>query len=327
MNTQLVLGGVGYGLDTSGNPITNVNNINNLKEGSYLVLADGKIADINNLSNKERVQFAVALKGMGNITGASRLQLSVPIVRRNVLYIDREEYTAPVTKIVEVDCSSVPAGAVGDATIVLSDNSYNRTIKNARRTVSVYKKGSMTIAAMLTALVAKINDTNKIYPFNSPFVTASATTTKITFTVLDANTDFSVSLDGLFESLSPVVTREAVVSVTDARDILATEREYSGNLGNGGYEKLPDAWFSLPQQTDLNEQYDVFNIKFKGEHDTPQNKVGASVMWLKIAVPTGAADDFSALLDTLFNGAFDAVEGSIVVNEDATKETDGNPNT
>lgn len=329
MNLQLVLGDVAYGLDTEDASITAQKDVAKLKPGSHIFLLDGKevMEADTNLADKEFVQLFVGLTNAPGVVGMPTVLSSVPIRRKSVLYIDHEAYKAPVTEVVEIDFASIADNAVGEGNLVLSDHSYNRTIKNDKIMISYSKKATVTRAVMLSRLVEKINGHNATYPVATSFVTASTTGTKLVLTMKSQHTDFSVAMSDLFEGLNPVTTRQPVISLTDAIDILKTEREYSGNLGNGNYATLGEAYWSFPQQTNLATQYDVFSIKFQGNHDLPQNRVRSAVMWLKIAVPTTQAAAFKASLQKLFGDAFDKATGEDVPSAERANETDGNPAT
>ena len=331
MNAQLVLGSVAYGMNNAEVPaaITAQKDIATLAPGSHLVLLDGKTVFVTggSLANVERVQFVVGLANTESVPGMSNILMSVPIKRRNVLSVDHEAYSAGRVQIVTLEFSGIASDAEGDGEIVLSDNSYNRTIKNDKIIVSYYKKKATTVSAMIDAIVAKINNHNQSYPVASSFVTAAKAGTTVTLTMANPNIDFSISMAGLFQNVVKTVTQTAIVSITQAVDILKSEKEFSGNMGNGNYESLGDAYWSFPQQTNLATQYDIFNIKFQGEHDLPQNRVRSAVMWLKIAVPTARAAAFKTLLDTLFGQAYDKAAGDVVPASDKGAEVDGNPAT
>lgn len=326
MNLQLVLGSEAYGINTAGAAITAQKNVGTLKAGSHLVLLDGKTVydgtptTGTDLADFERVQFFVGLKNAKQ----SKVLNSVPIPRRAILKIDRQAYSEDKVKIVDVDFASVATEAEGSATISLFENSYNRTIKIDRINATTQKKAGQTAAQLVTAIASKINNRTGV---TSSFVTATVNNTVLRLTMSNANVDFSMTLDDLLAGLKPVTHQEAYISLTNAEDILRTEKEYSGNLGNGNYLMGTDMYWSFPQQTDLSETYDVFNIKWQGEHDTPQNRQRSAVLWLKIAVPTENGDAFATLLSNLFGAAHDKALGAVVPEKDKKFETDGNPTT
>lgn len=328
MNLQLVLGSEAYGVDADDAAIVLQKDVKNLKPGSHLALLDGAkvYASGTDMGNVQRVQIVAGITGKsGNMEGTL---MSVPIDRRSILSIDREGYTADTSQVIDIAFASILDAAEGEVTMSLFNNSYDRTVRLDRINISITKKAGTTAAALVTAIAAKINAHANVYPVTAPFVTATVNTSTLRLTMANSNIDFSMIMDGLAAGLPQTVVTPAFVSLTNSEDILRTEKEYSGNLGNGNYATLGDQYWSFPQQTVLSTQYDVFNIKWQGEHDTPQNRQRSAVLWLKIAVPTGAtADAFSALLKALFSTSFDQALGTVEPVKDNKIENDGNPAT
>lgn len=304
MNLQLVLGKEAQAVDNAGAIIVEQKNVDKLKAGSYLFLLDGTTVHKDGATDEvfERVQLMV---GLANATKGATLMTSVPIPKAQVLSVNREVYAPGVNKVVEIDFASIAADAVGEIAMSLYDLSYNRTIKNDRINANINKKATETIAQVVTRLATKINAHGSTFPVANTFVTATVSTTKLRLTMSNPNIDFSMTLDGLAAGIVPVTITEAVVSLTDSADILRTEKEYSGNLGNGGYDVAGDAWYSVPVQTNLATNYDVIHVKWQGEHDTPQNRQRSAVLWLKIAVPTAQGEGFFDELRTVLGVPFD----------------------
>lgn len=326
MNLQLVLGSEDYAVTTEDAAIALQQDVRKLKPGSYAFLLDGATVytALTDMGDVERVQLAV---GLANPKDGVTTMMSVPIRRRDVLKIDREGYAPDVVQVVEIDLATVATDAEGEVVISLFNNSYDRTIKLDRINAGLWKKKGVTAAQLATAIALKVNTAGTRYPVTSPFVTAAVSGTKVQFTMANSGIDFNMTMDGLVSGIPVVTVTPAKVSLTNNSDILRTEQEYSGNLGNGGYVQFADMYYSVPQQTNMATQYDVFHIKWQGEHDTPQNKQRSAVLWLKIAVPTAKGDAFAAQLKALFSTSYDQALGSVEPVKDKKFEADGNPAT
>lgn len=304
MNLQIVLGSETYGVDSSNTAITAQKNVDTLKAGSYLFLINGKIVyidkDTTPVAPFDSIQLFSGIINSASVQGLSSVLSSVPIKPINVLQMNRDKYAPDVVGVYDISLSSLVSNSTGEAVMVLNDNSYNRTIQNNRINITANKRADETVAAFTQRIVDKINNYYAKNP-RAKFLTASVqSNTTIRLTMLNSNTDFSVSMDGLFLGLTVSTITAPKPSTTNVKDILATEKEFSGNMGNGNYESLTDAWYSFPQQTVMTTNYDIFTIIFKGVHDLPQNKVDAAVMTLKIPVPTSKSDDFELLLEAVF---------------------------
>ena len=306
MNLQLTLGNETYGINDAGAAITTVQTINTLKAGSYIMLVDEVITTPTDIKKGERFQIIVGLAG--TTAGMQKTMASVPIRKASVLGVSHDVWAADVKGTWTISGANLTADSEGEAHLVLNDHSYNRTIQNSKLVVTLNKTKGETVAAFLQRTVDKIN-AKAVKGYNLPFVVATLASTTITLVVQDANIDFTISRDGLFATSAVVNTVKAGPSITRTSDLIASEKEYRGNLGNGNYEKLTDAWFSMPLQTVANVNYDIFNIRFKGNHDTPQNRVRSAVMNLKIAIPTAKGAAFKAFLYAVINAADDAPGG------------------
>lgn len=326
MNLQLVLGSEDYAVTTADATIALQQDLRKLKAGSYAFLLDGNTVytALTDMGDVERVQLVV---GLANPKDGANTMMSVPIRRRDVLKIDREGYAPDVSQVLEFDLASVATDAEGEVVISMYNNSYDRTIKLDRINAGMWKKKGMTAAQLATAIALKINDHATKYPVNESFVAATVSTTKVQLTMANSGIDFNITMDGLVRGIAVTQVTAPKVSLTNSADILRTEQEYSGNLGNGGYVAFGDQYYSVPQQTNLATQYDVFHIKWQGEHDTPQNKQRSAILWLKIAVPTAKADAFGVQLKALFSTSYDQALGSVEPVKDKKFEADGNPAT
>lgn len=305
MNLQLVLGNETYGVNAEGTAISAVENIKDLKPGSYIVLVDNKIATTADIPEGERFQFIVGLVGTGQ--GMQKTMASVPIRKDSILNVSHDRFHEDVNGEWTIAPNGLTNDSEGEAHLVLNNHSYNRTIQNSKIVVSVHKTKGETPAAFMQRVVDKINE-KAFKNFNTPFVEATLSGTTITLEVKDANIDFTVSRDGLFATATVINTVQAEPSTTRTSDLIASEKELSGNLGNGGYVSLGDAFFSMPMQTQGDRNYDIFNIKFQGEHDTPTNRVRSAVMNLKIAIPTAKGSAFKSFLNSLIEGREPLVE-------------------
>ena len=301
MNLQLTLGNETYGIETDGSTIAATQDIKDLKAGSYIVLVDNEIVTpAAPGEGGERFQIISGL--VGTSAGMQTTISSVPIRKASVLGVTRSAFTNSVLGVWVISGANLTADSEGEAHLTLNNNSYNRTIKNTRLSITLNKTKGETVAAFLTRAKDKINaKAVKNYP--TPFVVATSDATTITLTVQDANIDFSIVRDGLFATSVVTNPTKAVPSLTKTSDLIASEKEYSGNLGNGNYEKLTDAWFSMPLQTQASVSYDIFNISFQGNHDTPQNRVRTAVMNLKLAIPTAKGDAFETFIKAVIYGA------------------------
>lgn len=308
MNLQLVLGNETYGVNAENTAISATENIKNLKAGSYLVLVDNQIATPSDIPEGERFQFIVGLVGTTN--GMQHTITSVPIRRKSVLNVTRDKFHEDINGEWVITPNGLTNDSEGEAHLVLNNHSYNRTIQNAKLVVSANKSKGETPAAFMQRVVDKIN-AKAVKGFSTPFVEATLNETAITLEVKDANIDFTISRDGLFATATVENTVQAEPSTTRTSDLIASEKELSGNLGNGGYVSLTEQYFSMPLQTEASRDYDIFNIKFQGEHDTPTNRVRSAVMNLKIAIPTAKGDAFETFLNSLVGGEIPVVETEV----------------
>lgn len=302
MNIQFVLGTEAHGAADPSGTITKMKNIDKLKAGAYAFIVNGAevLGDGKGLTPGDRVQLVSAISGLAADDLSQRLLFSVPIRRGAVESITRDKFTADVTAKYLVKTSTIDAGAEGEAVIVMRDLTYNRTIANNKVNISLIKKAGESISVFVDRLINKIKEKAAFYANGKAMLTVEKATNDIAITMADANVDFSISLDGILAGVAVTTERAAAPSLTNVRDILASEQEFSGNLGNGNYGTLGDAFWSFPQQTKLDTDYDVFYIKFAGEHDLPQNKVRAATLWLKIAVPKAQGNAFATKAEQAF---------------------------
>ena len=328
MNSILIAKNVALNAGTDGT----LTNANALQAGALMMVVDNHLVytGTQSLAGKERVQFLVGLTRAVGTEGVINYQDSVPIPRRQVLSVNYEKYRASRVKI--VDIGPFNWEAEGDASMVLNNNSFVRTIQTEQVRVSQYKLPNMTEESIVDKLVAAINKGSNFsqQAMLNNFCTATKTGTtpanfKIRVTMKSEHVDFSVSLQGMF-AFAPVVTvQEEIISLGKGADVARTEVEYSGNLGNGGYWSYNEGYYRKPAEADPNANYDIFNIVWQGEHDTPQNRMRVARNHLMIAIPTGAAS-IPVLLDafdSLFGAAFTKDEGTLLPSADEEIETDG----
>lgn len=319
MNQQLVLGTAGL------SAVSTLETITTVAAGAYAFVVNGTnvYAAGEKTNAEDRVQIFAGIANAAAVQGISPVMCSVPIRVGSVLGITRDIYAADIVGVYTIALAGLATDTEGEGYIALSDNSFNRTIANDKVSVNLIKKKGETAANFVTRLVAKLNN-NATLGRKFPFFTAAASTTNVVITMKSADTDFTVAMDGILSGFTKTTTTAPKPSTTRAVDILATEKEFSGNLGNGNYEKLTDAWWSFPQQTNLAATYDIITIKFQGEHDTPQNRQRSAVMWLKIAVPTAQGAALAQTLADIFNDTVTNYQSGAVttVLEDADGGTD-----
>ena len=331
MNQILVLKNLALNEGTPSN-VAAVKDIVNLKPGALALVIDGKelYASTGDLADKERVQLIAGItKGVNTVGNEIYVQSSVPIARRQVLSVNYEKYVAPITKVVEVGPFNWEDE--GDAGMLIMDSSYVRTIQTNEIRISEYKLANMTPESIINKIVDRINNGTGIpnlQKFNAFCTAVKKGTTpadfKIELTMKTEHVDLAVSLNGMFAYAPVVVTREPVISLGKGEDVLRTEKEFNGNLGDGGYWGYNEGYFSKPLEADIATNYDIFQIKFQGEHDTPQNRVRTAVNHLTVAVPTGSAlvGVLKTAFDNLFGSAYDSSKGAVVPSEDEVIETD-----
>ena len=331
MNQILVLKNLALNEGTPSN-VAAVKDIVNLKPGALSLVVDGKdlYEAAMELGDKERVQLIAGItKGVNTVGNEIYVQSSVPIARRQVLSINYEKYVAPVTQVVELGPFNWEDE--GDVGLLIMDNSYVRTIQTNEIRISEYKLANMTPESIINKIVDRINNGTGIpnlQKFNAFCTAVKKGTTpadfKIELTMKTEHVDLSVSLNGMFAYAPVVTTREPVISLGKGEDVLRTEKEFNGNLGDGGYWGYNEGYFSKPLEADIATNYDIFQIKFQGEHDTPQNRVRTAVNHLTVAVPTGSAlvGVLKTAFDNLFGSAYDSSKGTVVPSKDEELETD-----
>lgn len=326
MNQILVLKAETY-LAGTGGTIANLKDINTLKQGAFGVVLDGKalLTDTTATAtapNYKRLQIVAGIaKGTNNVGSEVLIQSSVPIERRSVLSVNYEKYKASVNEVRKVTFALNDAVDVaGDCGFVISNNSFVGTIRTDKVSVNVFKTKTDTLATLITKLVTAFNNT----PINRVATISASDATSITFTMKNEHVNFSVAVNGGIYKVSDVVTTKPVISLGKGEDVLRTEKDYSGNLGNGGYWGYNEGYFSKPTEAVSSENYDLFHIKWQGEHDTPQNRVRAAINYLTIAVPTTATAAITALkavLENLIGTAFTSATGQIVMANEEADET------
>ena len=334
MNQILVLKNLALNEGTPSN-VAAVKDIVNLKPGAVALVVDGKTLYEagKTWSALERVQLIAGItKGVNTVGNEIYVQSSVPIARRQVLSVNYEKYVAPVTQVVELGPFNWEDE--GDVGLLIMDNSYVRTIQTNEIRISEYKLPNMTPESIINKIVNRINNGTGIpnlQKFNAFCTAVKKGTTpadfKIELTMKTEHVDLAVSLNGMFAYAPVVTTREPVISLGKGEDVLRTEKEFNGNLGDGGYWGYNEGYFSKPLEADINTNYDIFQIKFQGEHDTPQNRVRTAVNHLTIAVPTGSTlvTTLKTAFDDLFATAYDAAKGSVVPSKDEELETNKTP--
>lgn len=316
--------------------VTDLNTFDKLEQGALAIVLDGKqlydpTADPTDFANVERVQFVAGVaKGANNLGETINTLSSVPIPRRQVIAVNIEYYKAPQVQIVQFGPFNWEEE--GDIGIQLNNNSYVGTIKTAQVRASVYKLPSMTEVSVIDKIVSIINTASSVGNHQLALNTfckaekvgSTPADLKIKITMLSEDVNFSYSLQGMM-SFSPVqVLQKAVISLGKGEDVVRTEEEYSGNLGNGGYWGYNEGYFNKPLEANASETYNIVNITWMGEHDDPQNRHRVARNHLMLPIPSSATTltaNIVAALTKLFGNAFDKEQGSIVPSSEDTDET------
>lgn len=228
----------------------------------------------------------------GRLNGKILSSVEIPV--NMVTETNGSRYKADVNAVYRIGTATasngLPMPDAGEETgVVVINQSYEKGINAQKVAVSLTRRTGETPAnfmirfnAALTAALAK----------GKPFATAATTNSgadyAITFTVTDRNANVAISGQGKWEGVLPTVVTAKVVGIGVGADVLAVERDRSRHLGNHGYEKLTDLWFSEQMNTDPTLNYHLFNIQWKGE-----TTVGSAVQpvannTLMFAVPSGS---------------------------------------
>ena len=320
MNQILVFKDEAYAAGTP-SAVTSGANILNLNRGAMAIIVNGNelfVRGETNLTNMTNFQIVAGIAGSNNLGKQIKVQSSVPINRKNVLSVVHTPYNAPQNQVVEI--GPFTWEEEGDVAITISNNSFVGTIQTEQVRISEYKTANVAPSAILDKIVNRINNGTGIPGMQLPssFMTAAKIGTadanyKLRLTMKSPHVQLSVALGEMFAGAAVVTTTPAIISLGEGADVLATEMEYSGNLGNGGYWGYNEGYFSKAPEAVSDETYDLFWIKFQGEHDTPQNRVRAAVNHLCLAVPTERGEEVKAILANLLEGA------NIVIQEEDTE--------
>jgi hypothetical protein len=292
--------------------------------GDLIAIGDGrKVIGVGSaaadLSDIKEVRFMTKVAN-------GRFKTSVPIARKNITSINRADYSAPQNKVITLGGVTEPLSfdipTTGEGNITARNLSYNHTIATQRVNVSVEKLASETPEQYIDRVVAKLNAS----PGNNPdfFIAekvVSGAYLGITITTANEHVDLDVTMDGIFEGASKRVTQNARVSLGKGADVVAMERDYNKNQGDGGYVELTELWYANPIEASAGVNYNIFTLAWEGvaTRGTKTSQVANNT--LALAVPTTESiTPFGTLLALIFGNTYEPVGGF----ETAT-QTDNNP--
>lgn len=294
-------------------------------EGALAAIGTNELLAVGDGANYTVGSFTPGVSSVQFFTRLANgeLRCSVPINRRSITRINRQDAVAGQKYIGQIGATSIGNGLVipstGEGNITLRNNSYNHAIPTQRVNISVTKKATETASAYLDRVVAEINAAMALQPF--AFVTAAKLGTinmALQFTVNDPFVDFSVQFDGIFAGYTLTETQALIIPVGRGKDIKALELELTKHLGNHGYAEMNENWYKGELQTDDTVAYDVSTLDWKGIGETPTSSMHVANNTLQFATPTGGnISTIHALLvsafattDAVLDEDIDATDGA-----------------
>ncbi len=288
--------------------------------GEFIVIAEGKgIIGAGQVvpAGTREVQFLHKL-------GTTDVRNTVSIPLDNIVSINHQAPVTGVVKILKIADEAGPSTALvipatGEGNITLRNLSYNHAISTQRINGTFIKKSTETVSDYLDRVVAELNAAMALQ--DTPFAVVAkvgiSPNFALTFTSSNTNVDLAVSVDGIFADFPAYVEQEAVAPIGAGIDVYNMEVDMSRHLGNGGYVENTDLWFKLKPQADVNAQYQISTITWRGIVSTPQSTKQVAIDTLAVAYPVSAAADVIAVINS-----FVTTREAVVIDVD-DEATDG----
>lgn len=295
--------------------ITSLQTLDSMISGDIIAVGDGrkvigKGSVVADLSDIKEVMFITK-------TAEGKFRNSVSIPREAIRSLNYQVYSAPQATVVTIGGITEPVALdipqTGEANITVSNLSYNHNVATQRMNVSIDKRGFETPEAFVDRLVAKLNVANTNVPFFTAAKVKDGTSAflGITITAVDESIDLNISLDGILEFASKVVTTAPKFALGKGADVRRMEQESSKNLGNHGYIENTDLWFNMPMQSNIADNYNGFTIDWAGVAIRSISK--ATVVannTMSIFIPTTAtAADFKAFFALIIGNTYEPIGG------------------
>ena len=254
-----------------------------LSAGQFMAVADGKgplgAGQVVPAGTRE-VQFLHK-----KLNGEVRSSVSIPL--DNIVSINHQSPVTGVVRVLRTPVLVIPS--IGEGNITLKNLSYNHTISTQRIVFSLEKKSTETPGAYIDRVVVGLNAAMALQ--STPFCVVTKTGVgpifTLTFTSSNTDVDLFVGVDGIFADFPPTVSVEGVAPIGTGKDVYNMEVDMSRHLGNGGYVENTNLWFKVTPEADVNVNYQISTITWRGIVTTPQSTKQVALNTLAIAYPTG----------------------------------------
>jgi hypothetical protein len=326
MNKIIVLKDEAYLAKQGGGSVT-MKTLAQLKRGALAIVVDGELYNGQAISNKSQVTFVVGIAPTASST--YNVKSVGPITRRDVKKLNFVAGTVGQPMVLGIGTDvDTPTGfetlltdnTEGTMDITIKNLSYNHNISAGTFSTSVTKKAGQTpsdfAAKVLDALTNVSNGIPKYATKPDFFVAAleaNGGDPYITITGANESVDLSIHIQGLLEGEVKIID-EVIYSLGAGTDVLRTEKDYSGNEGNGGYVENTDLWYNQTFEADPAQTYNITNLYYQAKHSFPQNTGNSALIHIEFAtIPESVIGDvLVTLLQELFGEAYDAGNGEVV---------------
>lgn len=264
--------------------------------GSITDLAPGSLAWIDPDTN---TVFAFTGAAAGDFDDVKKLQLAVgtaggnvkvgPVIdRRGIYRWDLKTYVAGQAQRWDVTPTLPGTQTSRDAyEITIIDTSDPLFLPEDRETFHVVDQtGSFTVATLIDALVAAINDSAT----GSNIVTAVDNTTTLQLTHKELGGTFSVALRENLEGDTKAIGVAAIASSGTGAQIAALEQEINVYDGNTNRVHLPSYYYSAGAVADTADTYDIYSLEATNPYqrkDGMDAQYGRQIQML-VAMPNAA---------------------------------------
>lgn len=315
----VVLGAAGYAARTGGGVIAGINDLNNLANGSLVVFEEtGAIVDaIMPAPTAEKVYICLG-RTVGGVYRSA-------VIDRDSLRWEKQDYVAPVAKIMYLGYDGATAGATNLTTVAGDYEDEEFTIDLLDPTVGVNDPKRVITRINYTAtatdndediidgLVANWNANAEAAAMaTAAKVGATGATLGIRFTGVTVGVDFNLTFRGPIEVSTRVeyllingaYSAASLTAVAcnkgrgTAAEVLVLETRYAADQGKNDTAGVTPGMWTVPSRVVAGATYTYFNLSWVMDRgDTPSQKSHNNTQELIIAVPD--ADAVETALDTI----------------------------
>ena len=318
MNRLGVLKDVAYAAKTGGGTVVDYKEIKELAQGAIAFfnpkgeLLVNTAGVVNGLPDAKT--FTIAVGRVDDV------QVINGIPRKSITEINKALYRAFTKPVVTVGPLTFTDGE--EISISVTDSSYTNRYAIRSKKASVYYKTGITESVAADQLVERLNSGNS-------FITAAKTGSgpyNITITPKEDGVSIDTVLRGSAEYDGNSVTTPSVYGIGGGTAVLAMEKDFSVEEGNGNYRDLTDEFYKREFEALTSVNYDLTTLVWEGTHASPTASHNVMHNRVVIANVNGGtaqlATDIQVIIAALVGEAYTADEGAETGTDDGT-ENDG----